>query len=253
MEHIKSEQSWGLSIITLAREKANALNEQMVEELMDAVVNAKLDPQVKGVVLASASPRFFSGGFDVAEVFAYDRSRMKSFFSRFMDLYEALYKLPKPVVGAISGHAYAGGAVLALTCDYRVMAEGGAGFALNEIDLGFTLPPGIVRMALHALGQRSGSWMVLSGHVFTPDQAIECGLVDEKAPPDSVLERAIERARMLASKPAQAFAIMKQMTRELGGYGAGVSDHQELEPFLDSWFSPQAEEKKRALLQSLRA
>lgn len=57
-----------------------------------------------------ASPRFFSGGFDVAEVFRYDRKAMTDFFGRFVDLYERLLRLPKPVVAAINGHAFAGGA-----------------------------------------------------------------------------------------------------------------------------------------------
>jgi len=253
MANIRCEYSWGLSIITLSRGKANALNSEMVDELLAAVDAARSDSQVRGIVIASGSPRFFSGGFDVVEVFGYDRARMKDFFGRFIDLYEGLYTLPKPVVGAISGHAYAGGAVLALACDYRVIADGSFGFALNEIDLGVVLPPGIARMAVHAMGYRAGSRMVLSGQPLTPDQAVESGLADEKAPPDEVLGRAIERARMFAGKAPAAFAGMKTLVRGLGGYGPGVSDHQELDQFLDSWFSPEAEERKHALVQSLRA
>jgi 3,2-trans-enoyl-CoA isomerase len=253
MKHINCEQNWGLLIIMLARGKANALNHEMVDELLEVLGEAGRDPQVRGVVLASSSPRFFSGGFDVAEVFSYDRPKMKEFFGRFIDLYEGFYKLPKPVVGAISGHAYAGGAVLALSCDYRVMAEGSFGFALNEIELGVVLPSGIARMAMHVLGPRAGTRMLLSGQPLTPEQALDCGLADEKLQPEAVLARAIERARALAAKAPGAFAGMKTLTRELAGYGAAISDRQELDHFLDSWFSPEAEERKHVLTQSLRA
>ena len=61
---------------------------------------------------------------------------MTAFFARFVELFERMRRLPKPVVAAMSGHAYAGGAILALACDVRVMADG-AGFALNEVDLGW--------------------------------------------------------------------------------------------------------------------
>jgi enoyl-CoA hydratase/carnithine racemase len=120
MEFIKCERDGSLLVLKLARGKANALNGAMVEELWAAVSEAAASDEVRAVVLASRSPRFFSGGFDVAEVFRYDRETMTAFFGRFIDLYEGLYHLPKPVVGAISGHAFAGGAVLALTCDLRV-------------------------------------------------------------------------------------------------------------------------------------
>lgn len=252
MNHIKCEASWGLSIISLARGKANAVNDEMLDELLQALDDARHDPQVRGVVIASASPRFFSGGFDVSEVFAYGREKMKVFFGRFIDLYEGIYKLPKPVVGAVSGHAYAAGAIIALSCDYRVIAAGSSGFAINEIDLGVVLPPGIVQMVFNTAGYRAGSRMLLSGQPLTPEQAFESGVVDEVTQPEEVLGRAIERARDLSSKPPQAFARAKAMARELGGYGESVSDRRELDRFLDSWFSPEAQQKKAALIQSLR-
>ena len=120
----------------MARGKANALNAPMVDELHGRRrAGARAD--VRGLVLASDRPKFFSGGFDVKEVFQYGREKMTSYFGSFMDLYEDLFRLPKPVVAAISGHSVAGGAVLALACDARVMAEGPFRFALNEVNLGW--------------------------------------------------------------------------------------------------------------------
>jgi enoyl-CoA hydratase/carnithine racemase len=132
MNHIRTETSENLLIVAMARGKANALNAAMVEELNVAVKEAAHNTDIRGVVLASDRPKFFSGGFDVMEVFNYERETMTEFFGQFIDLYEGLVNLPKPVVAAISGHAFAGGAVLALACDVRVMAEGPFGFALNE-------------------------------------------------------------------------------------------------------------------------
>src|SRR5215467_10881472 len=252
MENIKCEVDGGIHVITLARGKANALDWKTIEELTGALAQARSDPAIRGLVIASASPRFFSGGFDVAEVFGYNRERMGEFFGRFIDLYEGLYRLPKPVVAAIGGHAYAGGAVLGLTADYRVMAEGDYGFALNEINLGVAVPPGFIRMAIDAVGHRYARDIVLTGKSISPDQALETGLAAAVVKPILLLDRALEMARDLGSRPAGAFAKIKTGLRTLAGSGPGTTDRQELDHFLDGWFSPDAEERKQALIQSLK-
>src|SRR5436190_3494175 len=182
MTSIRTEVADGLLIVTLSRGKANALNAAMIEELHGAVAQAH-GPDMRGLVLASDRPKFFSGGFDVTEVFQYGREAMTSYFGSFMDLYEDLFRFSKPVVAAISGHAVAGGAVLALACDVRVMAEGPFQFALNEVNLGVVLPEGIIRMAVDAIGVRHARKLFLGGEALSPTQALAIGLVSELAPP----------------------------------------------------------------------
>ena len=167
MEHIKVEINEGLLVVTMARGKANALNGAMVGEL-SRDRRCQANESVRGVVLASDRAKFFSGGFDVAEVFQYDRETMTEFFGRFIDLYEGMISLPKPVVAAVSGHAFAGGAVLALASDARVMAEGEFGFALNEINLGLALPPGMIRMAVGAVGTVKPASLCLRARLSSP-------------------------------------------------------------------------------------
>ncbi|HWP41600.1 MAG TPA: enoyl-CoA hydratase/isomerase family protein, partial [Blastocatellia bacterium] len=198
MEHIKTDLHEGLLIVTMSRGKANALNGAMVDELLAALGEAEANEGVRGVVLASDRPRFFSGGFDAREVFQYDRETMAAFFGRFIDLYEGLMLLPRPVVAAVSGHAFAGGAVLALASDARVMAEGEFGFALNETNLGIVLPQGMMRMAIRAMGAAIARELVLEGRTLTPRQALETGLAGELASVETLLERASRRAHALA-------------------------------------------------------
>ena len=87
MPLIETENREGLLIVTMSRGKANALNADLVNELTGAVTVAKGD-DVRGVVLASGCPNFFSAGFDVKEVFAYDRETMTTYFGSYMNLYE---------------------------------------------------------------------------------------------------------------------------------------------------------------------
>lgn len=247
MEHIQSERDGGLLILTLARGKANALNYDLVEDLCAAVNAAAADGSVRALVLASDRPRFFSSGFDIREVFGYDREGMARFFGRFIDLYESLYSFPKPAVAALSGHTFAGGAILAIACDFRIMAEGDFGFALNEINLGLALSPTIRSMLADAVGMARAREVLLFGEPLTPARALEIGLVRELAPADQVRARAIACARFLAAKPPGAYREIKRSLREFGGRGDAPSDRATLGRFLDMWFSEEAQEARKAV------
>jgi enoyl-CoA hydratase/carnithine racemase len=252
MTSIRNEKKDGLLIVTMSRGKANALNAAMVEELTASVAEAAAD-DVRGLVLASGCPNFFSAGFDAKEVFAYDRETMTAYFGAYIDLYDALFHLPKPVVGALSGHAMAGGAVLALACDVRVMAEGPFRFALNEINLGVVLSPGVVRMAVDAIGPRHARELFLEGESLTPARAKEIGLAAELAQPEKVLERAVARAHSLAEKPRGAFGIMKRTLIEVSGHPPLGSGRQHLGRFIDQWFTPECIERRQVLTLKLSA
>jgi enoyl-CoA hydratase/carnithine racemase len=251
MEFVRTERNGNLLIAILGRGKANALNNSMIGELALTIADVDSDANVRGVVLASDRPRFFSSGFDVVEVFGYDRHAMRTFFEQFGGLCEAIQRLPKPVVAAVSGHAYAGGAILALASDERVFADGEFGFALNEINLGLALTPAIVRMAIHAVGIQTARDLILGGRTFTPARSRETGLAAEVVAVDAVLDRAIARARELADKAAGAFGMMKRVIAETSGLLPPPGYSHDNEPFLTQWFSPEAMALKQALMQSM--
>lgn len=246
MPSIRIEIRDSVQIVFLAREKANALNAAMADELNEAVERAVLDDGVKALVLASAVPRFFSVGFDAFEVFQYDRETMAPFWRRFVTLYEELAALRKPTVAALSGNTYAGGAVLALACDQRVMAKGKYGFAISGVNLGIALPPGVMRLAVNAMGPHHARQLFLTGETIPPERALDIGLVQELAGPEKVLERAVSRARHLADKAPTAYGRVKAMFA-----GSEHSDKELEKTFLDQWFSREAEIKRRELLLAL--
>jgi len=134
----------------------------MLAEIGAALSQAQSDVSIGAIVLASASPNFFSAGFDVREVFAYDRDAMTEFFGDFLGLVERVADFPKPVVAAIGGHCFAAGAILVLACDFRVMAAGKYGYALNEINLGLPLPEGIVRLVIAAAGNAAFAFSTIA-------------------------------------------------------------------------------------------
>jgi enoyl-CoA hydratase/carnithine racemase len=252
MEFVRTERDEELLIITLARGKANALNDALVGELASVVHSAAETPDVRGIVLASDRPKFFSSGFDVAEVFAYDRDTMKDFFARFTALTDRLLRLQKPVIAAINGHTFAGGAVLAFACDRRVFAIGDYGFALNEINLGVAVTPSIIRTAVAAVGTTQARELILGGVTLNPEQALRIGLAHSLAAPDDLVAAAKARARELADKPPAAFAVVKRMFEETTGLPPSSEDRPALDMFIEQWFSPEAMARKQALVDSMQ-
>lgn len=244
MSEVAYSSSEGIATIAMARGKANALNQSLVSDLDGALDTAARDPQVRTIVFTSDRPNFFSAGFDVREVFAYDRETMRRFLASYGALTHKLHHLPKPTIASIPGHTFAGGAILALACDFRVMARGEFGFALNEMNVGVVLPPGVFRLLADVVGVGYARRMVLTGESVPPARALEIGLVDELASPEELPARTLAMARLLAEKPGPTYAGIKASIRQACGGG-------ELTPDIEPWFTPEAEEKKRALRAAL--
>jgi enoyl-CoA hydratase/carnithine racemase len=243
MEHIGYELKDGIAVITLSRGKANAFNLAMVREMSSAFQQAS--QEAAAVVWTSGQPRFFSAGFDVTEVFDYDRTRLGEFLAAYSDLVGSILRCPKPTVAALPGQTYAGGAILALACDFRVMAEGPYGFALSEINIGVNVPEHVFWLLADAVGINRAKQMFLSGSPISAADAMTAGLVYELASEEQVLKRSIELARELAAKPSQTYAAIKEMI--LGfrpPWSKPVTD-------VDVWFTPQALEFKRLTRERL--
>ena len=247
MNFVQFETSGNIAKIALNRPKANTLNLTFLRELLEAFELAEADEDVRAVVLTSLVPRFFSAGFDVMEVFAYDREQMTAFLSSFGRLVGRILHFPKPVVAALPGHTVTGGAILALACDFRVMAEGNYRIAMNEIDLGVVLPGSIFRMLSNAVGIPAARRMILSGAALTPAEGLAAGFLTKLTAEEQVQAAALELAQLLASKPGDTYLGLKRVINK----ESGVSD-AEFTPAVDPWFTAEAlaqKEKIRAGMQ----
>ena len=121
-----------------------------------------------------------------------------------------LYALPKPTAAAITGHATAGGCILALCCDYRIIAQGRKLVGLNEIELGVPVPYVADRILRQLVGQRQARDIIDTGAFYSPEAALQLGLVDDVLPLPEVTPAAIEKVRRLGSLSGQAFAEIKR-------------------------------------------
>jgi Delta3-Delta2-enoyl-CoA isomerase len=123
MNTIKLEIAGDKAIIRLDRGKVNAINAEVIHELTQVILELKANEQVRGAILTGKG-EFFSAGLDVVELYGYDEEQILNFWRDYDRLLRLMIAFPKPLVAAINGHCSAGGCLLTLGCDYRVMASG---------------------------------------------------------------------------------------------------------------------------------
>lgn len=198
-------------VITLTRFPGNTLSLQILASLRSEADRAADDARVRAIVLASGLPKYFSSGLDLQEIMALPEQERPQAFEALFHCYRALLQAPKPVVGALSGAAILGGWIIAMGCDWRVMAAESGKAALSEIRLGLTPTSALVaRLAVLSSDPRVVKEMVLRGKTVRAVEALEAGLVDEVVPEVEVGPRALALARQLARFPPAAFASLKK-------------------------------------------
>jgi enoyl-CoA hydratase len=201
----------GIMRIKLDDGKANAIERQFLADLHEALDAAERDA---GGVLIEGREGRFCAGFDLRAVPAMDPETLRGFFLDFTRTMARIFVFPRPVVCAIGGHAIAGGAILALTADRRIMAGGPLQIGLREVAIGIPLPVFGCELAQAVLPRSSLVGAVLCGELYTPEQALSCGMVDRVVPPDELVEAGMAMARAMAAVPREAFAATKLVLRK---------------------------------------
>jgi enoyl-CoA hydratase len=196
--------------------------------------------------------RYFSAGLALPTLIELDRPTMKSFIERFGEVMLRVFACPKPMVAAINGHAIAGGCVLALQCDHRVMIDGEAKIGLNETQLGIGLPSSVLEPLRLAVPASSLVTVAYEGRLFSPHEALELGLVDELTPPAEIEARATDRARALAAVPATAVAQVKLGIRRPALEAIRARAAEETDRWLDTWFSPEGQQRLKQTVARLK-
>lgn len=242
MLNLNFERHGRVAELVLSRNALNTLSPIFVAEIDRTLDELAEDENVGALVLRSDSPKFFSAGWDLPELLELDEEGFLAFYQRFNFMSLKLASLPAPTVAAIEGHAVAGGAILALACDWRVMTTGKAKIGLNEVDLGVPMPLAATLLAREIGGWRVGREMLISGRLFSPMEALEAGVVDATVEPENVRDEALERAEALAAKPPRAAGVMKRALRAgfLEACEAGRADDER--EFVRAFFRPETRE-----------
>ena len=242
MEMISVEHHGKVVFAKLKHGVTNALNPKVFQELGEILQQIKNDAAVNSFVLGSSNEKFFSIGFDIPQLFEMNRDDFRGFYRVFNQVCLDLFTLPKPTVAAITGHAIAGGCILALCCDYRFIAKGKNLMGLNEVKLGVPVPY-LPDRVLHALaGVRKAREMMESGQFYAPDEMLKAGVVDEVLLIEDVVKTAIERADTLGSLAKGAYGMIKQNRVEVIAEQVAARQEDKAAHFIECWYSDEVRE-----------
>lgn len=200
----------GILTLRLAHGKASALD----VELLDALA-AELDAAVgtSRAVILTGTGTIFSAGVDLHRVTREGGAYVERFLPVLSRLVKTLFAHPAPVVAAVNGHAIAGGCILTLAADHRLMARGGGRIGVPELLVGVPFPAAPFEVLRFAVPPDKIQALVYTGRTLVAEDALAHGLVDEVVAPESLATRAREVASALAALPAEAFRAAKSAFR----------------------------------------
>jgi enoyl-CoA hydratase/carnithine racemase len=234
MHKIVIESRGEVALVRLANGVTNAIGSELLKDLSTVLADVKSG--FRGMVLAGGN-KFFSIGLDLPALLKLNRKDMAAFWTGFEDAVLALYTLPIPTAAAIAGHAPAAGTILALACDFRMIASGKKLMGLNEIKIGLPVPFLADLMLRQAVGDRAATEIEYTGELLMPEKAQALSLVDAIFPEEDVEAQAIAKISEMLERPPFGFPLTKQhRTRDIRT--RFLADREFInQAFMDCWFS----------------
>ena len=197
--------------LTLNRpEKSNSLHPDLVAQLSAALAQVEIDEE-RNVVVITGAGSAFCAGLDLELLLKWSTDQKLAHLDTVIRVFRQIWALPQPVIAAVNGAAIAGGFDLAAFCDIRLAARE-AIFGQAEINIGLTQ---IIHPLYKSIGLARAKEMAMTGQNISAEEAFRIGLVNHVYPREELMERAMELASVLASKPREALFATKRLTREL--------------------------------------
>jgi enoyl-CoA hydratase/carnithine racemase len=241
----------GIHEIRMARASVNAFDIGLLQALREAIVEAPANG-ARGIVISGAQG-MFSAGVDVPALIQRDRAGVKEFWDTFFALCGSIATSPVPTVAAITGHSPAGGAVVSLFCDYRIMAHGMYKIGLNEVQVGLSVPEPIQFAMRRIVGAYRAERLLVAGAMVDSEQAHAIGLVDELTAVEQVVTRAVLWLEDLLKLPPKAMLRTRAIARaDLVAVWGDTTDL--LDPgFIDDFFAEETQTVLKALVARLKS
>ncbi|AXA90907.1 enoyl-CoA hydratase/isomerase family protein [Massilia sp. YMA4] len=225
--------------LRIARPPINLIDVGVLRALRQALAQAR-DSGQRGVLLSGA-PGVFSAGVDIAALLEGDRADVREYWQQVFLLAAEMARSPVPIFAAVTGHCMAAGALLAVFCDYRVMARGAWHVGLNEVRVGVALPECFHYAVRRVVGALNAERLLVFGRMLDPVQALDMGLVDELADPALVVDTAASRLRELLALPRRGMFETRAIARnDLASQFADI-DALPLEAFVDAFLQPETQ------------
>jgi enoyl-CoA hydratase/carnithine racemase len=192
----------------------------MMNALLDQVESCS---DARSLVL-TGSGKFFCNGLNLPVLLELSDEGKKEFDKQVHHFFGRLLGFPLPTVAAINGHAFAGGAILALVCDYRVMREDRGWWCLNEVNVGVPIPASTMAMLVAKLPHKTLREGILCGHRYTGKEALVADIVDAVSSDDELLGQSLELVADMADKDRSIFSTLKRnlYAREMKAFGLSL-------------------------------
>uniref|UniRef100_A0A1L8EI30 Enoyl-CoA delta isomerase 1, mitochondrial n=1 Tax=Haematobia irritans TaxID=7368 RepID=A0A1L8EI30_HAEIR len=242
----------GVAVLTMNRPPVNGLNLDLLREIHNSIDEIESN-KCRGLILTSASNSVFSAGLDIMEMYKPDQQRLKQFWTTLQDTWLALYGSGVPTAAAINGHSPAGGCLLATSCEYRVMLPNFT-IGLNETRLGIVAPKWFMSTFCNVLPRRVAEMALTQGKMFSSEEALKSGLVDELA---QTKEEALAKCEKFIASFAKtnpfARSMTKQQFRAKDLQQLEDEKKQDLDAFVFFVNQPSVQKGLGAYLESLKA
>ena len=205
-----------VGFITLDRPPANSYEIGFLGNLQRAIDEAEENPEVRVVILQSASDKFFCAGADIKAFAANDTAANVEMIRKGHATLDRMPASSKIFIAAINGYALGGGLEIALACDLRFAAQGDYKLGLPEVTLGLLPGNGGTQRLPRLIGPSRALEMMITGRIVSPAEALELGFVNRLFPADQLIGSTESFAQRLATGPTMAISAIKQLVHATG-------------------------------------
>ncbi len=251
MSNVVHSRHESIEVLTLARPPANALDIEMTEEIADAFETLAKERTASAAILTGEG-KAFCAGLDLKAIPRYSEADLQRLLHAINRMATAAYGCPVPVIGAINGHAIAGGFVLAMCCDWKIVSDSSLQTGLTEVRVGVPYPAAALEVVRSELHPKVARELVLFGKNMSGAEALSAGIFDECTAHDRLLERAMQKAREAAEAPPHAFKTIKLQLRRRALEACRAAVSGEGEPLRNGWIDPAERNASAAVLDRNR-
>lgn len=246
------DEKSGIATVTLNKPPVNSLNFEFLDEI-NTHLNKLQKDQIRGMILTSSLQKVFSAGLDITEFFNPNPDRFAKFWTTLQDTWLSLYMASFPTVAVINGHSPAGGCLLAMSCDYRVMVGPKYTIGLNETQLGIVAPKWFKDTMVAVIGQRKTELSLTTGKMYATDEALQIGLIDESSSDvDSALKKGIQFLNNFQKISPSAYKMTKDISRQPTIQWLIDNKQKDLDFVIKRMQSPVVQKSLELYLQSLK-
>ncbi|XP_037111953.1 enoyl-CoA delta isomerase 1, mitochondrial [Syngnathus acus] len=209
------DQSTGVAVMRMKSPPVNSLSLDFLTEFCISLEKLEIDKSCRGLIITSSLPKVFSAGLDIMEMYGKTPESCGEFWKAVQEMWLKLYSSNMVTIAAINGSSPAGGCLMALTCDYRVMVDNPRySIGLNETQLGIVAPFWFKDTIANTVGHRTTEMALALGLLYNPTEALKIGLVDQLVPEDKLMATAEQAMAKWLAIPAHARQITKSMMRK---------------------------------------